>query len=237
MPQELKNLTINLKSLDQDIPDPITVGGANANGRTFRIIFDQEAAAQITDETIVYLRWKHQQTKIQGYNNFTKVSDDPVVWEIKWPISMMNCGEGEVTCDVELVDDISIAPTQTFLVHILSDPHDGSHFVASDDFNVFQEAVIKMTTLSGQMQGQLDSQKETFDNMRTEFETVKEKSAEVLEKAEVVVDQIEARLDEKLDVDRVGIEFTDNIQTIKDYIDDNIAEPHLPITEFVGEDE
>lgn len=38
MPQELKTLTINLKSLDQDIPDPITVGGANANGRTFRIL-------------------------------------------------------------------------------------------------------------------------------------------------------------------------------------------------------
>ena len=51
MSQELKTVTVNLKSLDQDIKDPIVAGGADANGRTFRIMFDQEAAAQITPES------------------------------------------------------------------------------------------------------------------------------------------------------------------------------------------
>ena len=40
MSQELKTVTVNLKSLDQDIQDPIVASGADANGRTFRIIFD-----------------------------------------------------------------------------------------------------------------------------------------------------------------------------------------------------
>ena len=35
MSQELKAVTVNLKSLDQDIQDPIVAGGADANGRTF----------------------------------------------------------------------------------------------------------------------------------------------------------------------------------------------------------
>lgn len=237
MPQELKTLTINLKSLDQDIPDPITVGGANANGRTFRIIFDQEAAAQMTDDTVVYLRWKHQQKNIQGYNNFTKVSDDPIVWELKWPCSMMNCGAGEVTCDIELVDDISISPTQTFLVHILSEPHDGSNYIVSDDFDVFQEAVITMTTLAGQIEDQMKHQSQDFSEMKEEFTNIKTESEEVLKKAKDVVDDIQVRLDEKLDVNRVGIDFTDDIPDIKTYVDEHITEPHLTIKEFVGEDE
>ena len=85
MSQELKAVTVNLKSLDQDIQDPIVAGGADANGRTFRIIFDQEAAAQCVADTKVYLSWRHVQLDIKGYNVFTKTHEDPIVWEIKWP--------------------------------------------------------------------------------------------------------------------------------------------------------
>ena len=42
MSQELRAFTVNLKSMDQDIPDPIVAGAGDANGRTFRIIFDQD---------------------------------------------------------------------------------------------------------------------------------------------------------------------------------------------------
>lgn len=42
MSQELKTVTVNLKSLDQDIKDPIVAGGADANGRTFRIILTKK---------------------------------------------------------------------------------------------------------------------------------------------------------------------------------------------------
>ena len=48
MSQELKAVTVNLKSLDQDIQDPIVTGGADANGRTFRIIFDKKLLRNVS---------------------------------------------------------------------------------------------------------------------------------------------------------------------------------------------
>ena len=65
MADELKVFTVNLKSLDQDIQDPIVAGAGDANGRTFRIIFDQEAEAQITPATKVYLIWYHKQKQVK----------------------------------------------------------------------------------------------------------------------------------------------------------------------------
>lgn len=55
MPRELIGTVINMKSLSQDIPDPITIGAAEANGRYLKIIFTQEAAAQFASTTQVYL--------------------------------------------------------------------------------------------------------------------------------------------------------------------------------------
>lgn len=83
--QDLRTFTVNMKSLDQNIEDPIVQGGGDANGRTFRIIFTQEAADQFTPETKVYLKWRHQQLNVRGYNVFTKVSEEencfnPPVW-------------------------------------------------------------------------------------------------------------------------------------------------------------
>lgn len=150
MSQELKAVTVNLKSLDQDIQDPIVAGGADANGRTFRIIFDQEAAAQCVADTKVYLSWRHVQLDIKGYNVFTKTHEDPIVWEIKWPQAMLH--EGDVLCCVELVDSVSITSSTNFLVHVLSDPNDGSAFVVSDDFSAFQNAVIHLATLGDKME-------------------------------------------------------------------------------------
>ena len=48
MAKELKTFVLNMKSLDQQIPSPILVGAGDANGRTFRIIFTQEAADMFT---------------------------------------------------------------------------------------------------------------------------------------------------------------------------------------------
>jgi hypothetical protein len=55
MANELKATVINMKSLNQNILDPVIVGAGDANGRTLRVIFTQEAAAQMTPETKVYL--------------------------------------------------------------------------------------------------------------------------------------------------------------------------------------
>lgn len=52
---ELKATVVNMKSLSQNIEDPIVNGAADVKGRTLRVIFTQEAAAQITPRTKVYL--------------------------------------------------------------------------------------------------------------------------------------------------------------------------------------
>lgn len=271
MSQELKTVTVNLKSLDQDIKDPIVAGGADANGRTFRIIFDQEAAAQITPETKVYLSWFHRQKKIKGYNVFTQTNDDPIIWEIKWPQALLF--EGDVLCCIELVDSVSIAQSTNFIVHVLSDPNDGSSFVVSDDFTLFQNAVIRLNCIGDQMKKQMVAQKIEFEDMLLEFSKVKvdakeavdtanaaaskaddaaKKATEAMEQVEQIGNKadaaleeakkslaiVDARIDSKLDTDKCGITFTEDIPTIKEYIDRNIQIPHLEMIDFdklVGE--
>lgn len=211
MSQELKTFTVNLKSLDQDISDPIVAGGADANGRTFRIIFDQEAEAQITDETKVYLSWFHRQTKVKGYNVFTQTCEDPITWEIKYPQAMLT--EGDVLCCIELVDSVSIAQSTNFLVHVLSDPNDGSQFVVSDDFTLFQNAVIRLNCIGNQMKDQMTQQKIEFEDMllrASKWENVIQEAKEATSKVESLEKKIEehkteteTNLDKKADKDSV----------------------------------
>lgn len=232
MSQELKTFTVNLKSLDQDISDPIVAGGGDAAGRTFRVIFDQEAEAQITDETKVYLSWFHRQTKVKGYNVFTQTSEDPITWEIKWPQAMLT--EGDVLCCIELVDSVSIAQSTNFLVHILSDPNDGSQFVVSDDFTLFQNAVIRLNCIGNQMKDQMVQQKIEFEDMllraskwgtvieeadkaAKNAETVAKETKEIADKTKALADKIETNFDSKADKDSVYTkEETDT--TIKELI-------------------
>ena len=199
MSQELRTVTVNLKSLDQDIQDPIVAGGADANGRTFRIIFDQEAAAQCVTDTKVYLSWRHVQLDIKGYNVFTKTHEDPIVWEIKWPRAMLH--EGDVLCCVELVDSVSIASSTNFLVHVLSDPNDGSAFVVSDDFSAFQNAVINLASIGDKMEKQMEEQRKEFKEWTKETETIKKVAADAYDKAVSVenkIDQITISADVKI---------------------------------------
>ncbi len=189
MSQELRTVTVNLKSLDQDIQDPIVAGGADANGRTFKIIFDQEAAAQCVADTKVYLSWRHVQLDIKGYNVFTKTHEDPIVWEIKWPQAMLH--EGDVLCCVELVDSVSIASSTNFLVHVLSDPNDGSAFVVSDDFSAFQNAVINLASIGDKMEKQMEEQRKEFKEWTKETETIKKVAADAYDKAVSVENKID----------------------------------------------
>ena len=181
MRQELKAYTINLKSLSQNIESEIVVGEGDANGRIFRIIFDQEAAAQLTPDTKVYLKWYHQQQKIKGYNVFKQVYDDPVIWEIHWPQSMLY--KGDVLCCIELVDDISIADSTNFKVHVLQDPNDGSDYVVSDDFSIFQEVVLQLNNLSNKMQEQMDQQQMKFDDWIKQTEDISKVAHAAYDKA------------------------------------------------------
>jgi hypothetical protein len=195
MAQELKTVTVNLKTLDQDIPDPIVASAADAAGRTFSVLFTQEAEAQFSDLTKVYLSWKHERLNIKGYNVFSQVSEDPMIWSIKWPQTMLQ--EGDVLCCIELVDDVSIVASTNFKVHVLYDPNDGETYVYSDDFSLFQEAVINLTTLSSQMTDQMEQQKKDFelmqttvDHLETTVESLKEKIDDVAIDAQLYMHEI-----------------------------------------------
>lgn len=181
MPLELKAFTVNMKSMDQDIDDPIIAGAGDANGRTFRVIFTQEAAAQFTEYSKVYLSWKHKQAKIEGLNVFTHVKDDPMIWEIHWPQSMLH--EGDVLCCIKLVDDISIVQSTNFIVHVLSDPTSGENFVTSDDYSIFQTAIINMNHISQKMVNQMEDQEKEFAGWREDFSGMKEQILEATDKA------------------------------------------------------
>lgn len=208
MSQELRAFTVNLKSMDQDIPDPIVAGAGDANGRTFRVIFDQEAEAQLTPETKIYLSWFHKQKKIKGYNVFTQVNDDPVIWEIKWPQTMLH--EGDVLCCIEMVDSVSIVQSTTFLVHVLTDPNDGSGFVVSDDFSEFQNAVIQLNCIADQMKDQMLQQKLEFEDMTLQFGEIKEKADAAYLNSTDAVNRVSA-LEEKVD----NMTFTADIPLIE----------------------
>lgn len=181
MPIELKAFTVNMKSMDQDIDDPIIAGAGDANGRTFRVIFTQEAAAQFTEYSKVYLSWKHKQAKIEGLNVFTHVKDDPMIWEIHWPQTMLR--EGDVLCCIKLVDDVSIVQSTNFIVHVLSDPTSGENFVTSDDYSIFQTAIINMNYISQKMVNQMQDQEKEFAEWREDFSGMKEQITEATDRA------------------------------------------------------
>lgn len=199
MPAELKDFVVNLKSLSQDIDDPIIQGGGDANGRTFKIIFTQEAANMFTPYTKVYLYWNHQQLKTYGVNVFTKISKDedcfnPPVWQINWPKAMLH--EGDVLCCIKLVDDISIAPSNNFLVHVLQDPNDGSSFVVGDDYSIFDKAVLEMNVATQKAQEQLEKQQEEFEAMRQEFSGMKGDIQKALDRANEAYDMAKDALEQ-----------------------------------------
>lgn len=231
MAQQLRATTINLKSFDQDIPDPIVAGGGDADGRTFRVLFDQEAAAQLTSRSKLYLSWSHQQDGVRGYNVFDKVQDeDSQIWKITWPQKMLR--EGDVLCCIELVDDVSIVQSQNFTVHVLSDPNDGSEFVLSDDYSVFQQAVVDMNSLAAKVEDRVAALEAGVSSANEEIEAIKtqlESIAANIEELSGKVDAAISSIGDKLDSSRVGLEFDDDVKTIKDYVDAAVKLASFPL--------
>lgn len=172
--QELKRFTINLKSLDQDIHDPIVVGAGDADGRTLSVIFTQEAAARMTPSTLVYLSWKHNDTKIEGLNVFTKVNNKPETWEIHYPQSMLR--EGNVLACLKIIDEVSISTSTNFLIHVLSDPNTGENFEYNDDYSIFKDAALELNNTNKEMQKIKD---DTINTLGLAYNKFNEKMEEI----------------------------------------------------------
>ncbi len=235
MSKELRAYVLNMKSLDQQISSPILIGAGDMNGRTLRIVFTQEAADMFTPHTKVYLKWYNQAADIRGYNVFQKKEKEedffsPQVWELKFPRALLY--EGDVSCTIELVDEYSISPSNGFIIRVTTDPYDGSELETTDDFSAFQQAVVDMNSAAARAEGQLDQQKQDFEEIKNSFQEIETKSNEALGKIQETIDSVQPMLDGKLDVDKVGFDFTEDVPTIKAYIDNNL----FAINEFVGED-
>lgn len=176
--QELKRFTINLKSLNQDIPDTIIVGAGDANGRTLSVILTQEAAARMTPRTNLYLSWKHLGTTIEGLNVFTKVNDNPQTWEIHYPQSMLH--EGNVLACLKIIDEISISTSTNFNIKILSDPNAVEDFEDNENYNIFKQAALELNNTDLLMKEQLKEYKEKFENALEELKSLEDKLDEII---------------------------------------------------------
>lgn len=80
--------------------------------------------------------------------------------------------EGNVLACIQLVDEVSIATSVNFTIHILSDPNDGSDYELSDDYSDFQKMVIRISCLEKQMKDQMEAQKIEFEDMQLIFQRI-----------------------------------------------------------------
>lgn len=169
MRDELKTYTLNLKSLDQEINDPIIAGSGDVNGWTFRVVLTQTAAKQIADKSKLYLNWHHISADVYGYNVFTRVNEN--TWELYWPIALTQ-HKGDVLARIELVDQISIAPSTNFTIRVLSNPNDDRRFEYKDDYSVFSLAVLELNSA-------LESANKQMEEWQCEFQAMRNYVAEI----------------------------------------------------------
>lgn len=82
--------------------------------------------------------------------------------------------EGDVTCTVELVDSVSIVSTNNFIVHVLKSPHDGEHFIPSDDYTIFQEAVIALNNTMRDAKHMMRRMREEFQGFERQIDNIED---------------------------------------------------------------
>lgn len=141
MIDQLRRNVINLKSLDQDITDPIIAGAGESGGPQLYVILTQEAAARFTDTTKLYLSWKHLDLDIRGYDMFEKISDKPITWALKWPRNMKH--EGTVEACLEIVDRVSIDQSTHFHIEVLSDM-ETDQLLDEDEYDLFHRLLLEI---------------------------------------------------------------------------------------------
>lgn len=242
---ELKATIINMKTLTQDIDDPIVVGSGDANGSVLRIIFTQEAAAQFTENTKVYLSWLHREQNIKGYNVFTQIKKQndenfPPTWEIHYPRSMLY--EGNVLACIQIVDEVSIATSKNFVIHILVNPNDGSDFIKTNDFTEFQQAVIELATLKDQIETQSAQQKNKFENMQLVFEEMQNNFSNIQDLAEEAkqisensLERINEALEEINNLSQELLDYTISPDELANFVTQNQIEDFVTASDVQNE--
>lgn len=82
---------------------------------------------------------------------------------------------------IELVDNISIAPSTNFTIQVLKNPNNDSRFNDKDDYSIFSQAVLELNSTNEKMKQQLEEQQLQFKSMLEEFEQLEEKLKEYID--------------------------------------------------------
>lgn len=109
---------------------------------------------------------------------FTKVKDN--IWEINYPAALI-AHAGKVLARIELVDNISIAPSTNFTIQVLKNPNDDSRFDDKDDYSIFSQAALELNSTNELMKKQLEEDRLKFEEMLKEFEQLKESIAKYVD--------------------------------------------------------
>ena len=202
-PDQIKYVTFKIKCLQQKLR-PIVVG-AGATRPYIYVNFVEEAHAQFTKDTIVYLSWIHEGTKVKGYNAFTAVSRKPNVWKILLPASLLK-HEGTVLARLELVDSKSIAASRTFEINVLYNPNQDETFTDSDDYGIFQDAILELTDKINQTSDLLKDTQNTVDDLNDLFNKIQEFYDKILEEKEEQDRKIDSALSNSYESLKIAIE-------------------------------
>ena len=187
---QLRKNVINLKSLDQEINDPIIAGAGESGGPQLFVILTQEAAARFTPTTKLYLSWKHLDLdNVLGYNMFTQVSEKPNTWAISWPPQMKY--EGTVEACLEIVDAISVDQSRHFNIEVLSDLQQDNQF-AEEGYDVFHQSLLEMTQTNDETRELLQE----VTDLQTEAASLYEEMLESQETTQERVQAIEDKMDQ-----------------------------------------
>lgn len=185
---QLRKNVINLKSLDQEINDPIIAGAGETGGPQLYVILTQEAAARFTPTTKLYLSWKHRDlNNVIGYNMFTQVSEKPNTWAIAWPPQMKY--EGTVEACLEIVDAISIDQSRHFNIEVLSDLQQDNKF-AEEEYDVFHQSLLKMAQTNEETRSLLEEVTDLQQKAATLYEQMLESQQETQERVDTVEEEM-----------------------------------------------
>ncbi len=180
---QLRSNVIDLKSLDQDISDPIIAGAGESGGPQLYVILTQEAAARFTPTTNLYLSWKHlDYPNVKGYDMFDKISDDPAVWAISWPHAMRKAGTVEAC--LEIVDELSVSQSKHFNINVLSDIESGAGDFTQEDYDLFHQALVEMSEKVQEANNLVDNANDVFDVIFDLYNTMKADYDNILERVD-----------------------------------------------------
>ena len=138
---------ITLDTADGHIPDLLAHGGDH-DGRGIDLTITQGGEPVDTTGMSVWLEWRHQATRGQGFNSFEDLDADGR-WQVTYPSAMLHPGDVVARIGVyqseERDESTYITGSKNFRIHVQESPIDPDAMEGNNDFTVFHEAAIALS--------------------------------------------------------------------------------------------